>query len=275
MLAPSKTAHPGPDPTAKAPSAAPSLARSFVTTPPAKSATQMLAPSKAAPVGAAPAANVPSTAPSFARSLVTVLPELELSTPVFETQILAPSKATRSAAPPANVPSPAPSFARSLVTVLPELELSTPVFETQILAPSKATRSAPTPAANVVVRLAGYHCRSATWSGLRVNTPETTLPGALCWAALLPLKNIVRAAATTTKVAGNPIPLTHRFSIEFSFRSSMRASSRFAVHCVKAAHRFLDAGDAFLIQSHSRTCQLAEAVRIVVPVVPQIDAAIG
>src|ERR1035441_9527180 len=83
MLAPSKTAHPGPDPTAKAPSAAPSLARSFVTTPPAKSATQMLAPSKAAPVGAAPAANVPSTAPSFARSLVTVLPELELSTPVF------------------------------------------------------------------------------------------------------------------------------------------------------------------------------------------------
>src|ERR1039458_5014039 len=191
MLAPSKTAHPGPDPTAKAPSAAPSLARSFVTTPPAKSATQMLAPSKAAPVGAAPAANVP------------------------------------------------------------------------------------TPAANVVVRLAGYHCRSATWSGLRVNTPETTLPGALCWAALLPLKNIVRAAATTTKVASNPIPLTNRFSIEFSFRSSMRASSRFAVHCVKAAHRFLDAGDAFLIQSHSRTCQLAEAVRIVVPVVPQIDAAIG
>src|ERR1035441_10441510 len=230
MLAPSKTAHPGPDPTAKAPSAAPSLARSFVTTPPAKSATQMLAPSKAAPVGAAPAANVPSTAPSFARSLV---------------------------------------------TVLPELELSTPVFQTQILAPSKATRSAPPPAANVVVRLAGYHCRSATWSGLRVNTPETTLPGALCWAALLPLKNIVRAAATTTKVASNPIPLTNRFSIEFSFRSSMRASSRFAVHCVKAAHRFLDAGDAFLIQSHSRTCQLAEAVRIVVPVVPQIDAAIG
>src|ERR1022692_4656368 len=179
MLAPSKTAHPGPDPTAKAPSAAPSLARSFVTTPPAKSATQMLAPSKAAPVGAAPAANVPSTAPSFGPSLV---------------------------------------------TVLPELELSTPVFETQILAPSKATRSAPTPAANVVVRLAGYHCRSATWSGLRVNTPETTLPGALCWAALLPLKNIVRAAATTTKVASNPIPLTNRFTIEFSSRISILAS---------------------------------------------------
>src|ERR1019366_5568205 len=93
MLAPSKTTHPGPDPTANAPSTTPSLARNFVTTPPAKSATQILAPSKAAPVGAAPAANVPSTVPSFARSLVIVLPELELSTPVFVTQMLAPSKA--------------------------------------------------------------------------------------------------------------------------------------------------------------------------------------
>src|ERR1039457_2351597 len=171
MLAPSKTAHPGPDPTAKAPSTAPSLARNFEAVLPASSVTQILAPSKATPPGPPPAANVPSTAPSFARILV---------------------------------------------IVLPELELSIPVFVTQMLAPSKATSDGPTPTANVVVRLAGYHCRSATWSGLRVNTPETTLSGELCWAAPLPLNNIVKVAAITTKVASNPKPLSNRLIIEFS-----------------------------------------------------------
>src|SRR5260370_38996567 len=70
MLAPSKATTPGLVPTVKAPSAAPSLARSLLTVLLLKFATQMLAPSKATPLGPVPTAKLPDGAPAFHPSRV-------------------------------------------------------------------------------------------------------------------------------------------------------------------------------------------------------------
>src|SRR5215472_3623228 len=139
MLAPSKTSPLGLG-TVKVPSTVPSLARSFVTVPSRLFATQMLVPSKATPVGPLPTLKVPNTAPSLARSLVTVWPAGVV--PVSVTQILVPSETTPlrklEAEPTGKVPNTVPSVTRSFLTLV-EPRLSA----THILVPSKAIPAGP------------------------------------------------------------------------------------------------------------------------------------
>src|SRR5260370_13876951 len=128
MLAPSKATPLGPEPTAKVPSTAPSLARSLLTVLPLLFVTQMLAPSKATPWGPAPTAKgLPGWgAPSLARSLLTLLL-------LFATHMLAPSKAIAvGLAGTGKMPRNAPSPARRLLTLF----LARFLFLTQIFAPS-------------------------------------------------------------------------------------------------------------------------------------------